>query len=119
MISFRDLAVSLGLIVSLTSQTGYALSQSTERVRVRPGDGVVIVDSKIPGTFELMVFSGRSPRYIAVQNSSSLNVMVTVQCGLSRFVFSLTQDRTEFIRVPSGVQFCVVTVTANNGSTRR
>ena len=71
------------------------------------------------GEIELQVFSGRSPRYIAIQNSSSVNVMVTVPCGASRDVFPLAQGYTSFVRVPSGVRFCVVSVTANNGHALR
>ena len=118
MISLRYLVVSIGLISFLAGPIQQALSQSTARVRVSPGDNVVILDS-IRGEIELQVFSGRSPRDIAIQNSSSVNVMVTVPCGASRDVFPLAQGYTSFVRVPSGVRFCVVSVTANNGRALR
>jgi hypothetical protein len=119
MISLRGLAVSIGLIVFLTVPKQHALSQVSARVRVTPGSDVVIVDSKMPGMFELEVVSTHSSRYLAVENLSRFNVIVTVQCGMSRSVFPLPQNNTLFIRVPCGVQFCVVTVTANNGRMRR
>lgn len=114
MIPLRHLVMSIGLIVFLTGPTQHALSQSTARVRVSPGNDVVILDSPIQDEIQLMVVSGRS-RYLAIENSSSFNVMVTMQCGMSRSVVPLPQNETLWMRVPSGAQFCVVTVTANNG----